>query len=477
MTTFKELGLSPELMKSLNDLEFTKPSPIQEKAIPFILKSKKDLIAVAQTGTGKTAAFALPILNKIQLGTKSPQAIILCPTRELSIQISRDIKNLAKYMKGISVTPVYGGEKLWVQIKELKNGTDIVVGTPGRVCDLIRRKVLKLQSIKWLVLDEADEMLDMGFKEDLDAILKQTPKERQTLLFSATISRSVHSIAKKYMNEAEEMSAGEKNIGAKNVTHEYYVVKSWDRFDALRRVLDYLPGVYGILFCRTRKETQEVADKLKQANYDTEALHGDISQDMRTEIMDRFKKKSSGLLVATDVASRGIDVSDLSHVINYSLPDQNEGYTHRSGRTGRADKSGVSISIISSRDVRKIRALESIIGKSFEYKKIPNGKEVCLKQIDSFLNKIKEINTKEAEKGQDFSDFVERFQGINKEDLIKYFVTDKFSHLMGSYQNSPDLNADASGSSERGRGRVATSRGARRSNYLKRSRSRFRSSR
>ncbi len=310
MTAFKELGLNSEIMKSLDDLGFTEPSPIQEKAIPFILKSENDLIALAQTGTGKTAAFGLPILQKIKANEKAMQAIILCPTRELCIQISRDITKLGKYSKGLSVTAVYGGEKIDFQIKALKRGTNIVVGTPGRVHDLIRRKVLKLQSIKWLVLDEADEMLDMGFKDDLDAILKETPKTRQTLLFSATISKSVRLIAKQYMNDAEEIIVGEQNVGAEKVSHEYYIVGARDRFEALRRILDYLPGVYGILFCRTRRETGEVSDKLKQAGYDTEALHGEISQSMRTKIMDRFKRKQIHLLVATDVAARGIDVND-----------------------------------------------------------------------------------------------------------------------------------------------------------------------
>lgn len=468
MTTFKEFGLNPEIMKSLDDLGFVEPTPIQEKAIPFILKSpaslaslggpaspasladssrrarlggKKDLIALAQTGTGKTAAFGLPILNQIK--EKDLEAIIICPTRELCLQISEDIKKLAKHSKGVAITAVYGGERIDFQIRSLKRGANIVVGTPGRVHDLIRRKVLKLQSIKWLVLDEADEMLDMGFKDDLDAILMQTPKTRQTLLFSATMSKSVHSIAKQYMSDAQEISIGEKNIGAEKVAHEYYVVQVRDRFEALQRILDSLPGVYGILFCRTRRETQEVADKLKQANYDAEALHGDISQGMRTKIMDRFKRKQIRLLVATDVAARGIDVSDLSHVINYNLPDQNGIYTHRSGRTGRAQKSGVSISIMSSREAGRVKGLESIIGKKFEHKKIPNKEEIFRKQVDNFLKEIEKIDIKEINNEQYFSEIAERLKKINKEDLIKYFITHKFSHLMGAYKNARDLNVKA----------------------------------
>ena len=442
MMTFKELGLKPEIMKGLDDLGFVEPTPIQEKVIPFILKSTKDLIASAQTGTGKTAAFGLPILNRIKVNEKDLQTIILCPTRELCIQISKDIAQYARHSKGIRVTAVYGGARIDLQIRSLRTGTNIVIGTPGRVHDLIRRKVLKLQNIKWLVLDEADEMLDMGFKKDLDAILEQTPETRQTLLFSATISSSVHSIAKKYMNEAREISAGEKNIGAEQVSHEYYVVSARDRFEALKRILDCLPGVYGILFCRTRIETGKVADLLKLAHYDTEALHGEISQNIRTKIMDKFKKKQIQLLVATDVAARGIDVSNLSHIINYNLPDHDEAYTHRSGRTGRAKKSGVSISILTPREVSRIKKLEGIIGKKFTYKKVPDGDDICQKQIDNFLNEIEKTDIKENSQEKYLEDFTQRLKKINKEDLIKLFITQKFKHILDDYKNTRDLNAE-----------------------------------
>lgn len=442
MATFKEFGLNHEIIKSLADLEFVQPSPIQEKAIPFILKSKKDLIALAQTGTGKTAAYSLPILNQIEAKEKDLLAIIICPTRELCLQISQDIKKFAKYSKEIKVTSVYGGERIDLQIRALRSGTNIVVGTPGRVHDLIRRKILHLQSIKWLVLDEADEMLDMGFKDDLDAILEQTPKGRQTLLFSATMSGSVHNIAKRYMCDAEEISIGEKNIGAENVVHEYFVVHARDRFEALKRILDYLPGVYGILFCRTKRETQEVADKLKQAHYNTETLHGDISQTMRTKIMDSFKRKQIQLLVATDVAARGIDVSNLTHVINYNLPDHDESYTHRSGRTGRAQKSGVSISILSPREVGTIKKLESIIGKKFEYKKVPSGEDICRKQIDNFIDEIENTDVKEIGKEKYLQESAERLNKIHKEDLIKIFLVNKFKHIMDAYKSAHDLNTE-----------------------------------
>jgi ATP-dependent RNA helicase DeaD len=452
MATFKGLGLNSEIMRSLDDLGFTEPSPIQEKSIPFLLKSKKDLIALAQTGTGKTAAFSLPILNQIESGNSDLEAIILCPTRELCLQISQDIKKLAKHSRGIITTPVYGGESIVMQIKALKRGTNIVVGTPGRVSDLIRRRALKLHNIKWLVLDEADEMLDMGFKDDLDAILSQTPSSRQTLLFSATMSRSVHTISRNYMTDTEEISVGEKNVGADNVTHEYYVVQGKDRFDALKRILDNLPGVYGILFCRTRNETQLVADKLKKANYDTEAIHGDVSQGMRTKIMDRFKRKQVRLLVATDVAARGIDVSNLTHVINYNLPDQNEAYTHRSGRTGRANNSGVSIAIVTPRDVRTIRQLENMVGKKIEYKKIPSGEEIYQKQIDGFFEEMEKINLEKIEDDENFAKIADKLKKYKKKDLIKLFITYKFSDTIGSHKNIRDLNADPQSLGSKGGG-------------------------
>ncbi|KKQ54078.1 MAG: DEAD/DEAH box helicase domain protein [Candidatus Falkowbacteria bacterium GW2011_GWC2_38_22] len=443
MTTFKELGLHPDVMKGLDDLGFVEPSPIQEQAIPFLLKSKKDLTALAQTGTGKTAAFALPILNQIKADGKELQAFIICPTRELCLQISQDIKKFAKYCKGVTVTAVYGGERIEFQIKSLRSGANIVVGTPGRVHDLIRRKILKLQNIKWLVLDEADEMLDMGFKDDLDAILSETPETRQTMLFSATMSKSVHAIARQYMKDAEEISIGTKNVGAENVSHEHYIVQGRDRFEALKRILDNLPGVYGILFCRTRNETQEVADKLKQANYDAEAMHGDISQGMRTKIMDRFKRKQIRLLVATDVAARGIDVNDLTHVINYNFPDQNESYTHRSGRTGRAQKSGVSIIIATPRETRRIREIENIIGKKIEYKKVPNGEDICRKQIDNFLEEVKNTKIKDTISEEYFSEISEKLKSIKKDELVKYILASKFGHLFGDKKNKYNLNADA----------------------------------
>jgi ATP-dependent RNA helicase DeaD len=470
MKKFTELGLNSEIIKGLDDLGFATPSGIQEKAIPFLLRSKKDLIALAQTGTGKTAAFGLPILNQIKVNEKSLQALILCPTRELCIQISRDLNKMAKHLRGIKIAAVYGGERIDIQIRSVKSGANIIVGTPGRVHDLIRRKVLKLGAVKWVVLDEADEMLDMGFKEDLDAILSETPEKKQTMLFSATISKSIQSIAKKYMREAEEISIGEKNVGAEKVSHEYYIVQSRDRFEALERILDYLPGVYGILFCRTRIETQEIAEKLKQAGYDSEALHGDISQNVRTKIMDSFKRKQIRLLVATDVAARGIDVNNLSHVINYSLPDQVEGYTHRSGRTGRAENYGICISLVNPRETGRIKRLENSIGKQFKHKQVPNRDDILKKQTESFFQGIKEANLKDIGNKKYFKDLMEKLKNTSKEDLAKMLIVDKFSRFMDTDSNTRDLNAKPSFGGERSgnrRGRFGSSRGFRKGRGFK----------
>jgi len=440
MTTFKEIGLNTEIQSSLDDLGFTTPSPIQEAAIPFLLQSNKDLIAFAQTGTGKTAAFSLPIINRLETETKNLQAIILCPTRELCLQISKDINSFIKHSKAVSVTAVYGGAPITAQIDSLRRGANIVVGTPGRVLDLIKRKVLKLQNIRWLVLDEADEMLDMGFKEDLDTILAETPKEKQTLLFSATMSPIIQAIARKYMTEPHEISIGTKNIGAENVTHEYYIVQAKDRYEALRRIVDSLPSIYGILFCRTRRETQEVADKLKENHYNAEALHGEITQNMRTQIMDRFRKKTIQLLVATDVAARGIDVSDLTHVINYNLPDANETYVHRSGRTGRASKSGVSITILHPKEVHRIMDIQRKIGKIFEQKQVPSGENICRAQLLNFAEKIKNTKVNKTQIKQYLPAVNEILDGLDRDDLVNHFIAHELNHFLEVYEDSRDLN-------------------------------------
>lgn len=443
MTTFKSLGLNKFVQQSLDALGFEKPTPIQAKAIPFLLESTQDLIALAQTGTGKTAAFGLPIISQLEPGSRELQAIILCPTRELCLQITRDLQKYSEHSREVSVVPVYGGENMYIQIKALRSGANIVVGTPGRVCDLIRRKALKLGAIKWLVLDEADEMLDMGFKEDLDAVLAETNTDRQVLLFSATMSKSVYAIAKQYMRKPHEISVGQQNTGADKVTHQYYIVHAKDRYEALRRILDTLPDVYGILFCRTKIETQEIADRLKQDRYSTEALHGDVSQNIRTLIMDRFRKKQVQLLVATDVAARGIDVSDLTHIINYSIPDSTETYIHRSGRTGRAQKSGVCLSIIHMKETRKIRDLEYKVGKKFEQKKIPSGKEVSEIQLLNLLERFKNVEVDEKHIAKFLPTVYEKLSDLDREEIITRFIAFEFSHFLDLYKGAQDLNVNA----------------------------------
>lgn len=441
MTTFKELGLNSQIQKSLSELGFENPTPIQEKAIPFLLESDKDLIALAQTGTGKTAAFALPIIHKLEKNKKL-QAIILCPTRELCLQISKDITKYTKNSPEVALATVYGGERIDRQIMQVRGGANIVVGTPGRVHDMIRRKVLKLADIRWLVLDEADEMLDMGFKDDLDAVLAETPDTKHTLLFSATMSKVVRSIANKYMDTPTEISVVNKNESTENVTHEYYIVKAEDKYEALRRILDSLPDVYGILFCRTRKDTQEVADWLKQDGYSSEPLHGEISQNIRTQIMDKFRKRKVQMLVATDVAARGIDVSDLTHVINYNLPESADTYVHRSGRTGRASKKGISMSIINTRESSKIREIERRTGKTFELKKVPSRDDICQKRMDSFIERIKntEIDEKQIESLLPVA--VKEFHKIVREELIGKFLTLEFASFFEKYSNMTDLNIE-----------------------------------
>ena len=388
---FSETGLNKELLKSVNSLGFEVPTPIQEQVIPYLLNEKRDLVALAQTGTGKTASFGLPILQKIEIKNIQPQAIILSPTRELCIQITKDIKSYATYLKKINITAVYGGANIQTQIKSLKQGSQIVVGTPGRVIDLIKRKVLKLQSIKYVVLDEADEMLNMGFKDDLDTILSSTPSVKQSLLFSATMPKEVLRISKNYMSNPKKIEVAKRNQGADNVEHFYYMVNARNKYQALRRICDINPEIYGIVFCRTRRETKEIADKLMQDKYNADALHGDLSQAQRDHVMNKFRKRHLQVLVATDVAARGIDINELSHVINYNLPDDNEVYIHRSGRTGRAGNKGVSLIIAHSREGRKIKAIEKMINKELILKQVPSGNEICQAQLMKLIEKV--VNT------------------------------------------------------------------------------------
>ncbi|MFT3737697.1 MAG: DEAD/DEAH box helicase [Breznakibacter sp.] len=445
MTTFKETGLSPEVLKAIDELGFTTPTPIQVQTIPTLLKSEQDLVALAQTGTGKTAAFGLPVVDQIQIGDPSVQALVLCPTRELCLQITEDLRRFSKYRKGLEVTAVYGGAEIRTQIRALKQGSQIVVGTPGRVNDLINRHVLKLEGIKWLILDEADEMLNMGFKDELDAIIGQTPSERQTLLFSATMPKEISAMANRYMRERDEISVGSRNEGAKNVKHMYYLVHARDRYDALKRVADIYPGVYGIVFCRTRQECKEVSDKLIADGYNAEALHGDLSQVQRDQVMGRFRNRHLQLLVATDVAARGIDVNELTHVINYNLPDDPEVYIHRSGRTGRAGRSGESIAIVHSKEKGKLKDVERMAKITFERKMVPNGPEICQKQLLHFIDKVEQTEVNQEQVEPLMEEIYKKLESIDREELIKRFVSAEFTTFLKYYENSPDLNIHEDG--------------------------------
>ncbi len=440
MSTFKDLGLNNNIIKALTELGYENPTEIQEKAIPQVIASKTDLKAFAQTGTGKTAAFSLPILEQIDTDSKDTQAIILSPTRELALQIAKNIEEFAKHIKGFRVAAVYGGANIEEQIRKLKKGVHIVVGTPGRTVDLINRKQLKLANVQWLVLDEADEMLNMGFKDELDKILAVTPNDKQTLLFSATFPREVESIAKNYMYKPVEITSGEKNKGTDQVSHQYYVVSERNRYAALKRIADVNPNIYAIIFCRTRRETQEVADKLIKDGYNADALHGDLSQAQRDSVMGKFRKKHLQILVATDVAARGLDVNDLTHVINHKLPDQIESYTHRSGRTGRAGKEGISIAIVTGREKGKLRPIERMIGKKFMSTPVPTGKEICQNQLYKLIDKVHDIEINDTDINEFLPSIYEKLEGLDREELIKRFVSLEFNTFLSYYKNAPDLN-------------------------------------
>lgn len=440
MNTFDSLGLSSEILKAINELGFEMPTPIQEKTIPVILSSQKDVISLAQTGTGKTAAFGLPLIELSDPLSSEVQALVLSPTRELCVQITKDIANYSKYLGDFHVTAVYGGADIGKQTRDLKRNPQLVVGTPGRVLDMIKRKILKVKSIKYLVLDEADEMLNMGFKDDLDAILANTPQDKRTFLFSATMPNEIIKIADNYMHDPVEITAGKKNIGADDVSHEYYVVQAKDRYEALKRLADINPKIYGIVFCRTRKETKEIADKLIGDGYNADALHGDLSQAQRDFVMSRFRSKTVQMLVATDVAARGLDVNDLTHVINYNLPDELELYIHRSGRTGRAGKKGVCLSIIHVKDKRKIRDIEKMISKQFELKEVPNGSEICGKQLFNLIDRMEHTEVNETEIESYMPEIYKKLEWLSREDLIKRFVSVEFNRFLSYYENSRDLN-------------------------------------
>lgn len=441
---FSESGLDPQILKAIEDLGFVEPTPIQIQTLPYILNEEKDLIAMAQTGTGKTAAFGLPLIQLTNKESKSVQSLILCPTRELCIQITTDLGKFIKYTPQVKVIAVYGGASIETQIKALKKGAHFVVGTPGRTLDLIKRKVLKVTNIKWLVLDEADEMLNMGFKEDLDAILEGTPKDKRTFLFSATMPKEIAQMAKNYMSSSERISVGKQNAGAENVKHEYFMVHARDRFEALKRITDVHPKIYGIIFCRTRQETKEVAAKLMNGGYNADALHGDLSQSQRSYVMSRFRSKQLQLLVATDVAARGLDVENLSHVVNYNLPDDLEVYIHRSGRTGRAGNKGVSIAIVHTRENSKIRQLEKMANIKFERKMVPTGKEICEKQLYTLIDKIERVDTDNSQIEQFLPAIYNKLEWLSREELIKHIVSVEFNQFLKYYKNAPDLNVSES---------------------------------
>ncbi len=440
MNNFEELNLNSELINAVSDLGFEKPTQIQELVIPVLLESEKDLIGLAQTGTGKTAAFGLPMIQKTNTSSNETQGLILSPTRELCIQISKDLQSYATNNKKLRVTAVYGGSSIETQITELKKGSHIVVGTPGRTLDLIKRKKLNVGKISTIVLDEADEMLSMGFKEDLNSILEKTPANKQTLLFSATMPDEIAKISKKFMKDPVEISAGTRNIGAKNVEHIYYEVHARDRYEALKRIADINPRIYGIIFCRTRRETKEIADKLIQDGYNADALHGDLSQAQRDSVMNKFRSKHLQLLVATDVAARGLDVEELTHVINYNLPDENEVYIHRSGRTGRAGKSGISLSILHMREKHKLRSVEKIVGRKFKKQLVPSGKEICAKQLYNLVDKVENVEIDESQISPFIDAIYKKLEWLSREDLIKKFVSIEFNRFLSYYKGAKDLN-------------------------------------
>ena len=444
MITFEEIGMTSEVLKGITELGFQHPMPIQEKVIPVLLEQEhpEDLIGLAQTGTGKTAAFGLPIVQRADPKDKRTQALILAPTRELCLQITGDLKNFAKYIPALNVVAVYGGADIDRQIRALKKGAQVIVATPGRMNDLLnKRKRIDLSALQTVVLDEADEMLNMGFKEELDAILEQTPAEKTTLLFSATMPKDVLRISKDYMHNPREISVGERNAGAENVKHICYPVRSKDRYLALKRVVDYHPNIYGIVFCRTRQETKDVAEKLIQDGYNADALHGDLSQAQREYIMQKFRIKNLQLLVATDVAARGLDVKDISHVINYNLPDDDAAYTHRSGRTGRAGQKGISIAIVNLREKHKIKFIESKLKKKFEMQKVPGGEDICEKQLLNLVDKMEKIEVDHKEIDKFLPTIYEKLEWLSREELIKHFVSLEFNRFLDYYRTAKDLNA------------------------------------
>lgn len=449
MKTFEELGVNEAIRSAILELGFEHPMPVQEEVIPYLLGENNDVIALAQTGTGKTAAYGIPVLQKTDATKKATQALILSPTRELCLQIADDLKGFGKYIDGLHVVAVYGGASIITQIHELKHGAQIIVATPGRLIDLMERGVVKLENVRNVVLDEADEMLNMGFSDSINTIFEAVPADRNTLLFSATMSKEIEKIAKSYLTDYKEIVVGSRNEGAESVNHIYYLVNAKDKYLALKRIADFYPHIFAIIFCRTKIETQEVADKLIKDGYNAEALHGDLSQQQRDLTMQKFRQHTVQLLVATDVAARGLDVDDLTHVINYGLPDDVENYTHRSGRTGRAGKKGTSISIIHTREKSKVRNIEKIIGKDFVDGELPSPEEICKKQLYKVMDDIMKTDVDEEQIEPYMKEIDRQFEYIDKEDIIKKMVTITFGRFLDYYKNAPQILKPSSKRNER----------------------------
>jgi ATP-dependent RNA helicase DeaD len=439
MTNFEEMGFTPGILKAIQELGFEQPMPVQEKVIPLMLGEEGDIIALAQTGTGKTAAFGLPLVQMTDTDLNSTQALILCPTRELCMQITGDLTDYARYTGKLRILAVYGGASIDNQIRELKKGIHIIVATPGRLIDLIGRRAAKLAAVKTVILDEADEMLNMGFLDSINEILEEVPDGRRTLLFSATMSTEIAGIARRYMENPKEITIGTKNASAENVTHGYYLVQSRDKYKVLKRIADSEPDIYGIVFCRTRKETQEIASKLIEDGYNADALHGDLSQVQRDTVMQKFRVRNLQLLVATDVAARGLDVDDLTHVINYSLPDDNEVYTHRSGRTGRAGKKGISISLINVREQHTLKQIERLVKKPFKVIKIPTGSEICGKQLFHWIKKLETVVTEHQEIEKFLPEITEKLSGLDREELLRRVVSLQFDRFLDDYRSGDEI--------------------------------------
>lgn len=448
--TFEGLGLDARLVQATTELGYVNPTAIQEKAIPVLLSGTKDFIGLAQTGTGKTAAFGLPLLHLLDAEARYPQALVVCPTRELCLQIVNEVELFKKHMKGLHVVAVYGGASIGLQIRDLKRGVQVVVATPGRLIDLIERKAINLEQIKYVVLDEADEMLNMGFKDDIEFILQNTPQRESTWLFSATMPPEIRRVSKKYMKDPLEVTVGKVNSSNKNIDHQYYITQAQHRYETLKRLIDFNPGIYGIIFTRTKVDAQEIAEKLTREGYDIDALHGDLTQAQRDKVMGEFRDKTLQLLIATDVAARGIDVKEITHVINYELPDDTEVYTHRSGRTGRAGSTGICMSIVHSRELYKLKTIERIVQSPFNKVEIPSGKDVCRKQFNFFMDKLLQTDISHGDYESYLPMLQEKFADVSKEEVLQRVAASEFDRFLKYYENAQDLNIREQRRNERG---------------------------